>query len=147
MKIHVKRKVHGLRQRWMANSMSVVAAIMLMVCGLFSASIATYYYNTVQNALIAQAKAAVSFMNCLPLSGYDEYYALAYSYTQNFRTKIRSSCSSSTPTVKLRCRPIILRRAFLRGHRTLRRLWPEILECMWAATGIPMRKLLPFPVR
>ena len=60
MKIHVKRKVHGLRQRWMANSMSVVAAIMLMVCGLFSASIATYYYNTVQNALIAQAKAAVS---------------------------------------------------------------------------------------
>lgn len=65
---HVKRKVHGLRQRWMANSMSVVAAIMLMVCGLFSASIATYYYNTVQNALIAQAKAAVSFMNRSPLS-------------------------------------------------------------------------------
>ena len=87
MKIHVKRKVHGLRQRWMANSMSVVAAIMLMVCGLFSASIATYYYNTVQNALIAQAKAAVSFMNRSPLSGYDEYYALAYSYTQNFSDK------------------------------------------------------------
>ena len=35
MKIHVKRKVHGLRQRWMANSMSVVAAIMLMVFGLY----------------------------------------------------------------------------------------------------------------
>ena len=25
MKIHVKRKVHGLRQRWMANSMSAVS--------------------------------------------------------------------------------------------------------------------------
>ena len=87
MKIHVKRKVHGLRQRWMANSMSVVAAIMLMVCGLFSASIVTYYYNTVQNALTAQATAAVSFMNRSPLSGYDEYYALAYSYTQNFSDK------------------------------------------------------------
>lgn len=87
MKSHVRGNVHGLRQRWMANSMSVVAAIMLMVCGLFSASIATYYYNTVQNALTAQAKAAVSFMNRSPLSGYDEYYALAYSYTQNFSDK------------------------------------------------------------
>lgn len=33
MKSHVRGNVHGLRQRWMANSMSVVAAIMLMVCG------------------------------------------------------------------------------------------------------------------
>lgn len=89
MQLKMKAKVHGLRQRWMANSMSVVTVIMLIACGLFSASIASYYYSNVQNAMTAQAKASIGFMNRSSISSYEEYYAIAYNYTQSFVDKDR----------------------------------------------------------
>ena len=61
MHMKVKKQLHGLRQRWMVNSMSIVAIIMLIVCGVFSAGVVTYYYSNVQNAMKAQAKASIGF--------------------------------------------------------------------------------------
>ena len=49
MQVSVKHKPRGLRQRWMANSMSIVLVVTLIACGLFSASIATYYYSSMYN--------------------------------------------------------------------------------------------------
>ena len=87
MQIKVKKKPHGLRQRWMVNSMSIVVLIMLIACGVFSASVATYYYSNVQNAMTAQAKASIGFMNRSSISSYEEYYAMAYNYAQSFADK------------------------------------------------------------
>lgn len=87
MHMKVKKRLHGLRQRWMVNSMSIVAIIMLIVCGVFSAGVVTYYYSNVQNAMKAQAKAAIGFMNRTAISNYDEYYAMAYNYAQSFADK------------------------------------------------------------
>ena len=41
MQLKMKTEMHGLRQRWMANSMSIVLVVTLIACGLFSASSAT----------------------------------------------------------------------------------------------------------
>ena len=87
MHMKVKKQLHGLRQRWMVNSMSIVAIIMLIVCGVFSAGVVTYYYSNVQNAMKAQAKASIGFMNRSAISNYDEYYAMAYNYAQSFVDK------------------------------------------------------------
>ena len=89
MQLKMKTEMHGLRQRWMANSMSIVLVVTLIACGLFSASIATYYYSSMQTAMTAQAKASVSFMNRTSLASYEEYYAVAYNYTQSFVDKDR----------------------------------------------------------
>ena len=87
MFLHRKKELHGLRQRWMDNSMSMVAAIMLITCVLFCASVYTYYYNSVQNTMMAQAKTSIGFMNRSAISSYEEYYAMAYNYTQSFGDK------------------------------------------------------------
>lgn len=87
MQIKMKKKPHGLRQRWMLNSMSIVAAVMLIVCGVFSAGIATYYYSNVENAMTVQAKTSIGFMNRSSISSYEEYYAMAYNYAQSFADK------------------------------------------------------------
>lgn len=87
MQFKMKNKPRGLRQRWMTNSMSMVTIIMLIACSLFSASVGTYYYSNVQTAMQAQAKAAISFMNRTTINSYEEYYTMAYNYTQSFSDK------------------------------------------------------------
>ena len=87
MSIKRKKAPHGLRRRWMMSSMSIVVTVMLLACGVFSASVANYYYSTVQNAMTAQAKALIGFMNRSGVSSYDEYYAMAYNYAQGFADK------------------------------------------------------------
>ena len=84
MQIKMKRNLHGLRQRWMANSMSIVTVIMMLTCGLFCASIAAYYYSAVESDMTTRAKTAISFMNRSGISSYSEYYAAAYHYTRSF---------------------------------------------------------------
>lgn len=83
----MKREVHGLRQRWIASSMGIVVLVTILACSIFSASIASYYYGNVQSSMEARAKAAVSIINRSTISSYDEYYAVAYNYTQNFAEK------------------------------------------------------------
>ena len=87
MQFKRKKKPRGLRQRWMTNSMSMVTVIMLLACSLFSASVGTYYYSNVQSAMQAQAKAAIGFMNRTTITSYEEYYTMAYNYTQSFSDK------------------------------------------------------------
>ena len=69
----MKRNLHGLRQRWMANSMSIVTVIMLLTFGLFCSSIAAYYYSAVESDMTTRAKTAISFMNRSGISSYSEY--------------------------------------------------------------------------
>ena len=87
MKIKMETQVHGLRRRWMTHSMSLILVIMLVVCGVFVTSVITYYYNSVQSTLETQAKAAVGFMTRSVISNHEDYYALAYNYTQSFSEK------------------------------------------------------------
>lgn len=84
---NMKAELHGLRQRWMFNSMSMVVLIVVLCCGLFSAGLAAYYYGNVQNAMTAQAKASINFLNRSVISSYEEFYSIAYSYTQSFPEK------------------------------------------------------------
>lgn len=87
MTIKKKAKPHGLRQRWMTNSMSMVLVIVMIACGLFSVSISNYYYSTAQNTMTARAKTSISFIDRSSISSNNEYYALAYNYTQSFADK------------------------------------------------------------
>ena len=89
MQVSVKHKPRGLRQRWMTNSMSIVTVITLITCSLFSASISTYYYSNAKTGMESQARAAIGFMNRTAISTYEEYYTIAYNYTQSFSDKDR----------------------------------------------------------
>ena len=87
MQLKMKTEIKGLRRRWMTHSMSIVLLVMIVTCGLAATGIISYYYSGMQNTLSTQAKAAVGFLNRSTISGDEEYYALAYSYTQSFSEK------------------------------------------------------------
>ena len=89
MQIKIKKQPHGMRSRWMRNSMSIVLAVIVIACGVFSAGLATYYYSTVENAMTVQAKTSIGFMNRSTFSDYEEYYTMAYNYAQGFSDKDR----------------------------------------------------------
>ncbi|MEG2222542.1 MAG: HAMP domain-containing sensor histidine kinase [Oscillospiraceae bacterium] len=82
-------QIRGLRQRWVVNTiMPVLMLVVLAVC-LFSASVTSYYYSSMQSDLKTKAKGAAEFFNSYSMNSYMEYYQMANSYTETFEDKDR----------------------------------------------------------
>ncbi len=79
-----KRKVQGLRRRWLTGSMGPVLVILLLVGVLISVGFASNYYNTARSPLRAQAAAGADYFNTYVMTSYREYYRSATVYAAAF---------------------------------------------------------------
>ena len=79
-----KRKVQGLRRRWLTGSMGPVLVILLLVGVLISVGFASNYYNTARSTLRAQAAAGADYFNTYVMTSYREYYRSATVYAAAF---------------------------------------------------------------
>ena len=80
-------QIKGLRQRWMLNTiMPVLVLVILAVC-LFSASITSYYYTSMESTLKAQARSDAESFNSYSMDSYGEYYQAANLLVENFADK------------------------------------------------------------
>ena len=79
-----KAKIQGIRQRWLANSVSVVLFMVVLAVVAFSVAMASYYYDAMEEGLKARAGSAASFFRNYTES---EYRRAAKSYVDNFSEK------------------------------------------------------------
>ena len=79
-----KRKIRGIRRRWLLNSVSVVMFIVVLAVVGFTAAMARYYYDAIEEGLTARASSAASFFRTYTRS---EYRQMAKSYVDNFSEK------------------------------------------------------------
>ena len=84
MKERSKMKMQGIRQRWLANSVSVVLFMVVLAVVAFSVAMASYYYDAMEEGLKARAGSAASFFRNYTES---EYHRAAKSYVDNFSEK------------------------------------------------------------
>ena len=104
-KTKTKRKRHlmGLRKRWIANSLTPVALLLILIVVLFSTGVASYYYRGAQAGLESRAQAAADSFGSYFMTSYVEYYQNAVSYADNFEDKdhIELQFISSTGRVQV----------------------------------------------
>ena len=104
-KTKTKRKRHlmGLRKRWIANSLTPVALLLILIVVLFSTGVASYYYRGAQAGLESRAQAAADSFSSYFMTSYVEYYQNAVSYADNFEDKdhIELQFISSTGRVQV----------------------------------------------
>lgn len=82
-------QIRGLRQRWMFNTiMPVLVLVILAVC-LFSASITSYYYTSMESTLETRAKSDAEAFNTYSMDNFREYYQAANVVVENFADKDR----------------------------------------------------------
>ena len=104
-KTKTKRKRHlmGLRKRWIANSLTPVALLLILIVVLFSTGVASYYYRGAQAGLESRAQAAADSFGSYFMTSYVEYYQNAVNYADNFEDKdhIELQFISSTGRVQV----------------------------------------------
>ena len=79
-----KRRIKGLRRRWMASIIVPLTALMLLGCLVAHLSITNYYYNSARQGLLTKAQASADYFSSLSISSYNQYYQTAYRYTETF---------------------------------------------------------------
>jgi len=79
-------RIRGIRQRWLANSVSVVLFMVVLAVVAFSLAMAGYYYDSMEEGLKARAGSAASFFRNYTET---EYRRTAKSYVDNFGEKSR----------------------------------------------------------
>ena len=79
-----KRRVQGLRRRWITGSMGPVLVILLLVGVLISVGFASNYYNSARATLRAKAAAGADYFNTYVMTSYREYYRSATLYAAAF---------------------------------------------------------------
>ena len=77
-------RIRGIRQRWLANSVSMVLFIVVLAVVAFSLAMAGYYYNSMEEGLKARAGSAASFFRNYTEA---EYRRTAKNYVDNFSEK------------------------------------------------------------
>ena len=83
-------RIQGLRQRWVFNSIMPVLLMLVLLVTLFSVGISSYYYGTMQDGLMKQARAeAGAFNDYFMDNGFAEYLQRATQSTTNFEDKDR----------------------------------------------------------
>ena len=79
-----RARIRGIRQRWLANSVSVVLFMVVLAIVAFSVAMAGYYYDSMEEGLKARAGSAASFFRSYTQA---EYRKTAKSYVDNFSEK------------------------------------------------------------
>ncbi|MBR2935437.1 MAG: HAMP domain-containing histidine kinase [Oscillospiraceae bacterium] len=77
-------RIRGIRQRWIANSVSVVLFMVVLAVVAFSLAMAGYYYDAMEEGLKARAGSAASFFRNYTET---EYRRTAKNYVDNFSEK------------------------------------------------------------
>ncbi len=77
-------RIRGIRQRWIANSVSVVLFMVVLAVVAFSLAMAGYYYDSMEEGLKARAGSAASFFRNYTET---EYRKTAKNYVDNFSEK------------------------------------------------------------
>ena len=77
-------RIRGIRQRWIANSVSVVLFMVVLAVVAFSLAMAGYYYDSMEEGLKARAGSAASFFRNYTET---EYRRTAKNYVDNFSEK------------------------------------------------------------
>ncbi|MBO5340308.1 MAG: HAMP domain-containing histidine kinase [Oscillospiraceae bacterium] len=81
-----KMKIRGIRQRWLANSISVVLFMVVLAVVAFSVAMSRYYYDAMEEGLKARANSAASFFRNYTQT---EYRKTAKNYVDTFAEKSR----------------------------------------------------------
>ena len=79
-----RKKVQGLRRRWITGSIGPVVVILLLVGVLISVGFASNYYNSAKSTLRAKAAAGADYFNTYVMTSYREYYRSATLYAAAF---------------------------------------------------------------
>ena len=82
--IRDRKKSRGIRQRWLANSVSVVLVMAVLAVVAFSVAMSRYYYDAMEEGLKARAGSAASFFRSYTEA---EYRKTAKNYVDNFSEK------------------------------------------------------------
>ena len=86
VKVMDKRKIRGIRRRWLINSVGVVLLVMVLAVGTFSAAIWSYYYSTTISDLTRRASTQAGGFASYTRS---QYWANAQNAVQSFEEKTK----------------------------------------------------------
>jgi len=89
VKVKKKIRIQGLRKRWLINSIGPIFLVAVLGVAVFSVAIANYYYTGMRTGLETRAKEATDAFNTYGMNSYNEFYQMAYSYTESFKDKDR----------------------------------------------------------
>jgi len=89
VKVKKKIRIRGLRKRWIINSIGPIILVAVMGVAVFSVAVSNYYYTGMRTGLETRAKEATDAFNTYGMSSYNEFYQMAYSYTESFKDKDR----------------------------------------------------------
>ena len=81
--------IHGIRKRWMLNSILITALVVFISVLTFSIILSNYYYSNMRSSLEAKANTATDFFTNYVTKTYAEYYDSAYKYTSTFEDSSR----------------------------------------------------------
>ena len=86
VKMMDKRKIRGIRRRWLINSVGVVLLVLVLAVGTFSAAIWSYYYSTTMNDLQRRASTQAGGFASYTRS---QYWTNAQNAVQRFEEKTK----------------------------------------------------------
>lgn len=81
------QRVHGLRGRWMVNSLTFLGALLAIITIFVALISASYYYNSMQDNLLSRATQASSFLNRFMTGSNDQFLAAAQSFVMGVDDK------------------------------------------------------------
>lgn len=84
-----RRVASGIRQRWLKNILSVMAAIVILVGVAFSVANGVYTYSTMRSGLEAEANTTAAFLRNYLNLDYNECYASCVLLVQNYAGRDR----------------------------------------------------------
>ncbi len=79
-----KRRMMGMRRRWIMTSVFPVIIILLLIAALTSVILVANYYSSARSALENKARAGAGYFNTYVMVSYNEYYRNAVLYAGNF---------------------------------------------------------------
>ena len=79
-----KRRLVGMRRRWIMGSVLPVIVILLLIAALTSVILVTNFYSNARSALESKARSGVSYFNTYVMVSYNEYYRNAVLYAKDF---------------------------------------------------------------
>ncbi len=82
-----KKRIKGIKNRWIFNSLGVVILVLIFAIGAFSVSISDYYYSNIRTSLIQRAQSTSKFFNSYLNLSYSSYYTSAYRYAEAYEEK------------------------------------------------------------
>ena len=82
--IERKKRLMGLRRRWLCNTMAVVIPIALVCALAVTALFASYYYSGMESDLSYRARTTADFFADYMNLNYSEYYQSCVKYAENF---------------------------------------------------------------